>query len=208
MRQYKKYFISAVRYHFPDDFKSIINGIDDHYRLISKDTEFAIASSNPIDKRLLFCAYFLSLIISLDQLGISYERIRGICLEITTAYVTPKNRLQRLLKQLPPMLSNTWFSFMLLKWLHHRISTNSSPDGFIANIITDKKETFGLGYGIDIMQCGICTLFQKHNYQKYASILCEVDELTSALAGLKLIRNGTIALGAKKCDFRFKRIGK
>jgi hypothetical protein len=207
MRHYKKYFVSAVRYHFPDDFKSIINEIDNRYRFISKDTEFARTSSNPIDKRLHFCAYFLSLIISLDKLGLSYEQIRLICLEITKDYVRPKNRLQLLLKQLPPKLSNTWFSFVLLKWLHKKINKNSNQNGFVANIITDKEETFGLGYGIDIVQCGICALFQKHNYQKYASILCEVDELTSALAGLKLIRNGTIALGAKKCDFRFKRIG-
>jgi hypothetical protein len=206
MRHYRKYFISAVRYHFPDDFESIINDIDKHYRFISKDTDFAVKSPNPIDKRLDFCSYFLSLIISLDQLGLSYERIRLICLEITKDYVRPKNRLQRLLKWHPPMLSNTWLSFVLLKWLHNKISKNSHQHGFIANIITDKKETFGLGYGIDILQCGICTLFRKHNYQKYSSILCEVDELTSALAGLKLIRNGTIALGAKKCDFRFKRI--
>jgi hypothetical protein len=95
---------------------------------------------------------------------------------------------------------------MLLKWLQNKVSKNSNQDGFIANIITDRSETFGLGYGIDIIQCGICTLFQKHNYEKYSSILCEVDELTSALAGLKLIRNGTIALGAKKCEFRFKRL--
>ncbi|MFI5156145.1 MAG: L-2-amino-thiazoline-4-carboxylic acid hydrolase [Chitinophagales bacterium] len=42
--------------------------------------------------------------------------------------------------------------------------------------------------------------------KKYASILCEVDKVTSGLAGLDLIRTGTIALGAKKCDFRFKKI--
>jgi hypothetical protein len=39
--------------------------------------------------------------------------------------------------------------------------------GFIATIITDKKETLGLGYGVDILECGICKLFNKHNYQKY-----------------------------------------
>ena len=206
MRRYKKHFIDAIGHHFPDDFKSLINDIDNHYLIISKDTEFAITSSNPIDKRLDFCAYFLSLIISLDQLGLPYERIRLICLEITTEYVRPKSRLQIFLKRLPPKMTNTWFSSVLLKWLHNKISKNSNQDGFIANIITDRNDTFGFGYGIDIMQCGICKLFQKHNYGKYSSILCEVDELTSALAGLKLIRNGTIALGAKKCDFRFKRV--
>jgi hypothetical protein len=55
-----------------------------------------------------------------------------------------------------------------------------------------------------MIECGICKLFEKHNYGKYTSIPCEVDELTSGLAGLKLIRNGTIALGATKCDFSFK----
>ena len=83
------------------------------------------------------------------------------------------------------------------------MSKNSNPDGFIANIIPDKQETLGLGYGVDILECGICKLFKKHNYQSYAAILCEVDALTSDLAGLKLVRKGTIALGAPKCDFRW-----
>jgi hypothetical protein len=94
---------------------------------------------------------------------------------------------------------------MLIKSLHERVKTNANADGFIARIITDQQETYGLGYGIDILECGICKLFKKHHYQKYASILCEVDEITSSLAGLKLIRTGTIANGAIKCDFRFKR---
>ena len=206
MSRYKKYFINAIKEHFPDSFIDIINDSDNHYLAISKDTEFAKTSSNPIDKRLDFCTYFLALIISLDTLGLPYERIRRICLEITTEYVRPKNRLQQLLKRLPPKLTNTWLSSVLLKMLNKKVSKNSNQDGFIANIITGKNDTYGFGYGIDILQCGICKLFHKHNYGKYSSILCEVDELTSALAGLKLIRTGTIAMGAKKCDFRFKKL--
>ena len=85
-----------------------------------------------------------------------------------------------------------------------RVSQKAHQDGFVAKIITDKNETFGFGYGFDILECGICKLFKKHNYEKYSSILCE-DEKTSSLAGLNLIRTGTIALGAKKCDFRLKK---
>lgn len=79
------------------------------------------------------------------------------------------------------------------------------PDGFRVNMLTDKAETLGFGYGFDIMECGICKLFKKHNYQKYTPILCEVDHITSNLAGLTLIRTGTIANGATTCDFRFKK---
>lgn len=41
--------------------------------------------------------------------------------------------------------------------------------------------------------------------EKFTPILCEVDFMTSNMAGLQLIRSGTIATGAKICDFRFKK---
>jgi hypothetical protein len=107
MRHYKQYFIESIRQHFPSNFKNIIDDIDNHYITISNDTAFAITSSNPIDKRLDFCAYFLALIISLDRWELPYERIRLICLKITTEYVKPENRLQLFLKRLPPKLANT-----------------------------------------------------------------------------------------------------
>ena len=89
--------------------------------------------------------------------------------------------------------------------LNKRVSINKNKNGFKANIITDKQETFGFGYGVDIIECGVCKLFNKHNFGKYTPILCEVDKLTSNIAGLTLIRKGTIANGAEKCDFRFKK---
>lgn len=36
-------------------------------------------------------------------------------------------------------------------------------------------------------------------------LLCEVDHLTSELAGLELRRSGTLAAGAPRCDFRYYR---
>ena len=205
MANYKKYFVTGIEKNFPYHSDTIINQTDLHYKIISADTSFAASSTNPIDKRLDFSAYFLALIKTLDEQGEKFETTRKICLEIVTEYVRPKNKLQQLLKKLPAKLINTKLATYLLKVFNKRVSRNSNPEGFIANIITDKKETLGLGYGVDILECGICKIFNKHNYQKYSSILCEVDHITSDLAGLKLVRNGTIALGAKKCDFRWKR---
>src|SRR6187551_3161889 len=199
----KKYFASAIRKHFPDRSASIIAEVDHQFQIISVDTRFAATSKNPIDRRLDFCAYFLSLIKVLDLQGESFDSIRKICLEVVNEYVRPKNKFQLFLKQLPPKLIHTRLASVFIKKFNKRVSTNSNPEGFVANIITDKKETYGLGYGFDILECGICKLFKKHHYEKYASILCEVDEITSAFAGLKLIRKGTIARGAKICDFRF-----
>lgn len=140
----------------------------------------------------------------MDEQGEGFERTRKICLEIVIEYVKPKTKLQQILKKLPVKLINTKLAAYFFKKLNEKVSSNSNPDGFIAHILTDKKETLGLGYGVDILQCGICKLFEKHNYQKYSSILCEVDHITSGIAGLELLRNGTIASGGKKCDFRWK----
>src|SRR6185312_4369890 len=166
---------------------------------------FASRSKNPIDKRLDFSAYFLALIKVLERDGSSYEEIRSICLEITIDYVSPKNFLQKWLKRLPAKLVGLKITRWPLNILSRKFSTLDNPDGFKAIILTDKNETYNLGYGFDILECGICKLFQKHDAGKYASILCEVDKVTSDLAGLELIRNGTIANGALKCDFRFKK---
>jgi hypothetical protein len=206
MDNFKKYFLQAIRKNYPKESTELITETENHFSQISKDTRFAATSKNPIDRRLDFSAYFLALVKTLDERGESFERIREICLEIVIEYVKPKNKFQQFLKKLPPKMIGTGVADILLKAFSKKVGQNDNPEGFIANIITDKNETYGFGYGVDIIECGICKLFKKHQYEKYASILCEVDKVTSGLAGLELIRTGTIANGATKCDFRFRRI--
>lgn len=206
MKSYKPFFIKSLQANFPNDFQQRMAEVDKHYQMISLDSHFAARSKNPIDRRLDFSSYFLALIKTLDERGETYERIRTICLEVVLDYVKPQNKVHAWLKKLPVKLMNTWLGRFLIRSLQKKTGNLGHPDGFRAHIITDKAETYGFGYGVDIIECGICKLFNKHNSQKYASILCEVDEVTSNLAGLQLIRSGTIANGAKKCDFRYKRI--
>jgi L-2-amino-thiazoline-4-carboxylic acid hydrolase-like protein len=206
LKEYKKYFQLGILHHYPENYSVILDTVANNYSQISLDTRFSFKSKNPIDRRLDFSAYFLALIVALDKMNEPYEKIKNICLEIVTEYVKPKNEWQAFLKRLPPKIIEFGLSKYLIKAFNKRVSRNENPDGFIANIITDKDQTYGFGYGVDILECGICKLFSRHGYQRYASILCEVDKVTSSLAGLQLIRSGTIALGASKCDFRFKRI--
>ena len=207
MTNYRKYFEKVIKANFPKDYREILLTTNEHYKIISMDTAFALSSANPIDRRLDFSSYFLSFIKTLDEQGASFETIRKHCLEVVLDYVRPKNRLQHLLKRLPVKLINGWLAKFFIAKLAKKVGHAAHPNGFRANIITSKTETYGLGYGVDILECGICKLFKKHHYSNYASILCEVDEITSSLAGLKLIRTGTIALGAKKCDFRYQKLG-
>lgn len=204
MKPYKNYFSQHIKKEFPVLYHSIIQETEQQFSHIYPDIKFIKTSGNPIDKRLEFCAYFLAFIKTLDSRQIQFEKIREICLAITKDYVQPDNKMQAFIKKLIPKLTHTFLGKFMIKIFAEKVGKNNSKEGFIAKIITDKKQTYGLGYGIDILECGICKLFQKHNYSKFAPILCEVDEITSGLAGLELIRSGTIANGAQKCDFRFK----
>ena len=195
-----------INKHFPSDGSVIVREVDERFKALSVDTQFASRSSNPIDRRLDFIAYFLALIQTLEGKNQCYDQIRNICLEITYDYVTPKNVFQEWMKKLPAKFLGTIIAKPLIKVFNEKVSERAHEDGFRATVITDKNMTYGLGYGFDILECGICKLFQKRGAFKYVSILCDIDKVTSNLAGLELIRNSTIAYGADKCDFRFKRL--
>jgi L-2-amino-thiazoline-4-carboxylic acid hydrolase len=205
LKSYRKYFYRAIDLAYPDTAVFIKQATESHYTFISKDVAFAKRSPNPIDRRLDFCAYFLSLIKVLEERGETYEAIRKICLDITIEMVRPKHKLSAFSKKIFPLLTNTWLGKLMIKKLQRKAILNPHPLGFKAEIIMDPNETFGLGYGIDILECGICKLFQQYEMGRYAKILCEVDEITSAQAGLQLVRTGTIANGAVKCDFRYRK---
>jgi L-2-amino-thiazoline-4-carboxylic acid hydrolase len=204
MKSYRKYFKAAIESNYPGCSGDLLNQIETKFDILKEDVRFAGTSRNLVDRRLAFTAYFLAFIAVLEKQDESYEAIRKVSLDIVLEYVRPKNRIQKFIKTLPVLLLRTRLGSVLIKALEKKVQDAVHPDGFVVKMITDKKETYGLGYGIDIMECGICKLFNKHGYSQYARILCEADEITSGLAGLKLIRAGTIANGASKCDFRWK----
>ncbi|MFT0715943.1 L-2-amino-thiazoline-4-carboxylic acid hydrolase [Flagellimonas lutimaris] len=202
---YKKYFRTVLAQKFPDAHTSLLQDMDERYLTVSKDTQFSKTSTNPLDKRLDLMAYFLSTILTLEANKVGVNQVREVCMAIAKEYVRPKTKLQAWFKKLPSKLIPFPLTSIFLKIMDKKVHKKDHQDGFLAKLVTGKDETYGFGYGIDILECGICILFRKHQAEKYVSILCEVDKITSSLAGLELIRQGTIANGAKKCDFRFRK---
>ena len=63
--EYKKYFDQILKKRYADEYEQMIMELDNVYNSISKDTQFAFTSSNPLDKRMDFSAYFLALLIAI-----------------------------------------------------------------------------------------------------------------------------------------------
>jgi hypothetical protein len=171
---------------------------------LAPDAEAGRRSANPIDRRLGVACEFLALAKALEAQGADDGRIREVSTAVAAELVRPKTALQAWLKRLPVKLMQTGLMGPIARRLQRRAAIRGLPDGFVARIILDPAETYGLGWGVDILSCGICGLYKRHGAERFVPILCEVDRLTTALAGLDMVRTGTIATGAPCCDFRYK----
>ena len=60
-------------------------------------------------------------------------------------------------------------------------------------------------WGIDYTECGIVKFFRAQGAEELAPYMCLADYPMSEAFDTGLIRNTTIAGGAERCDFRFKR---
>ncbi len=80
--------------------------------------------------------------------------------------------------------------------------TKAAPNEFVFEFLDgDGKE---LDYGYDVTSCAICHLYAKHDATDLVPYLCALDDKISAAQDSGLRRTGAIALGAHRCDFRYK----
>ena len=77
------------------------------------------------------------------------------------------------------------------------------PEDFVSSFIEGDGENFD--YGLDITECGICKIYSAHGAEKLSRYMCLSDYIVSKAFNRGLVRYNTIAEGAEKCDFRYKK---
>lgn len=203
IKKLKKELQHLLAERYPGEANDLLQAIDREYYQMAAEKQWPTGSKNPLDKRLPVAAYLLAVIKILDAQKEKYEDIRKLILALTVRLTQPKTRLQHFIKTLAPKIITSLPVRFFLKILNQGLEKSIHSEGFSVKILTAKEETLGFGYGLDVLECGICKLYARQQYEKYTPLLCEVDYITSSMAGLQLVRQGTLANGAKKCDFRF-----
>jgi hypothetical protein len=98
----------------------------------------------------------------------------------------------------------------LLRIIFGRISRQSQqrkyPGDFVVHFVPGDGRTFD--FGIDFTGCAIHKFFQAEQAGHFAKYMCRIDYLTTSYKGIELMRTGTIANGADKCDFRYRLAGR
>lgn len=79
------------------------------------------------------------------------------------------------------------------------------PEGYVIDFVEGDGKTFD--YSVDYIECASCKFLAKQGAPELAPYLCPVDILYSNELGWGSTRTMTLAEGAEKCDFRFKKGG-
>ena len=79
-----------------------------------------------------------------------------------------------------------------------------APNEFVFELVDADQN---VNRGMNITSCAICHLFGKHDAMELVPYMCAFDDVASDAGDQGLRRTGTIALGARHCDFRFEQGG-
>jgi len=77
------------------------------------------------------------------------------------------------------------------------------PGDWVGQAVPGDGKTFDVGY--DYTECGAVKYFKAQGVPEVAPYFCLNDFLASKAQGTGLVRQGTLAQGAVRCDFRYKR---
>jgi len=203
LRQKLPFFRRALSIRFSkDEVERIIQQTQDEFRAMLPRLPYIGGKQNPLTTNLVACSWFLALYRVLQPRGLSDDEIGELVYRVAEEWVksSPRwiGRVQGLLVKTP-----------LLRIIFGRISRQSQqrkyPGDFVVHFVPGDGRNFD--FGIDFIGCAIHKFFQAEQAGHFAKYMCRIDYLTTSFKGIELIRTGTIANGADKCDFRYRLAG-
>lgn len=179
---------------------TIVKESRQEFEVLIPELPYIGGKKNPWTKILIQCAGFLALYRVLKAHGKTVEEAGRLAYELVEAQLLSYSKLLR-------RLMGRWsFTRYELNKLRRQAAASQkrlySGDWVMSFVQGDGKE---FDYGIDITECAICKFFHTQDADELTPFGCLTDFATSKALGMGLVRTMTIAEGAEKCDFRFKR---
>ncbi len=162
-----------------------------------------IGGKQPFTEFIVFTGMLLALYRVAKVQGKTAEQTGELVFEIGRAFLkSPLAFLLRLFKMVD-FSPRTWERMKERALESHQ---RKYPDGYVYDFVEGDGKTFD--YGVDYLECASCKYLTREGAPELASYLCPVDILYSDALGWGLVRTQTLAEGAPKCDFRFKKGGR
>ena len=204
LTQFKKKeesFKHILALEFPVDADRILGEMHEEFKGLLPRLPYIGGDKNLLTENLVVSAWFLSLYKTLNKRGYGDDFIGDLCYRIAEDFV---HKQPQWAAKLQGALAGTGLFKSMYRKLSEKSQMREYPGDFVVQYVEGSGEHFD--YGFDFTECGICKLFQAENTSSFTKHMCRIDYLTTSFNGIELIRTGTIANGAEKCDFRFRKL--
>lgn len=192
----------VLKKYFGDDVGMLIADMRREFENLIPQLPY-IGGKQPFTEFIIFTAMFLAMYRVNKEQGKTAEQTGEMMFEIGRAFL---RSYPVILVYLFGMMN---FSRRYLELVRKGAAESQQRkyiEGSVINFVEGDGENFD--YGVDYIECASCKFLTKHGAPELAPYLCPVDILYSDTLGWGLTRTMTLAEGAGKCDFRFKRGGK
>jgi hypothetical protein len=182
------------------DADSVLREARRAFEELCGEIPYAGRESNPMARNIVVPYEQLALSLELRRRGLSVEDIGRFLLDSEEGGGPPAGRMPGWLVRLAIRLAGP----LLLRPMRRAADESQRrehPDEFVFAMVKPDDET---AFGFDIIECAVCKAFAKHGALDIVPWICALDDKGSDALGLGLRRSGTIALGADRCDFRYK----
>ncbi len=161
-----------------------------------------IGGKQPFTQFLISTAWFLSLYRVLKRRGETVEEVGQLLYQASEAYLQAYPRFMK------RFLGFMNFSPRYLRKVQQRAVESHArqyPGDYVLDYVAGDSVTFD--YGVDYTECGTVKFLTEQGAPELARYICPADILYSQALDWGLSRTTTLAEGAERCDFRFKRGG-
>lgn len=190
--------------HYGDEFAEVVAGeTRQEFEALIPQLPYIGGGKNRLTKDLIGAVWFLALYTVLKKHDKTVEEIGKIIYEYTEAYLSLLPPLSKLGLHFYGRMMFTGVGKKLIKSQATLSQKRQYPEDWVWSFIEGDGKEFD--FGMDFIECGVCKFFHSQGADEFTRFACLTDFPMSKFTGSGLVRTMTLAEGAEKCDFRYKR---
>lgn len=191
-------------FHYGDELaETVAKDMRQEFEALIPNLPYIGGRKNRLTGSLIGSVRYLALYKALKKHGQTAEEAGKLTYESIEVFLSSWPKLLKLGHRLLWRMMFTRLGRRLMKKEAERSQKRQYPEDFVFNYVEGDGEEFD--FGMDFTECAVCKFFHSQGADEFTPFVCLSDFPGSRLTNSGLVRTMTLAEGAKKCDFRYKR---
>jgi hypothetical protein len=198
-----KRFSSVLALHLSDQAtRGLIREARHEFERLIPEIPYIGGKANSLTQDLIDCTMLLALYRVLKAEGLRTEEIGKLVIEMEERRV---QSYPRFLSEALGMMIHSPLGKNRFRQTARRSQERRYPGGWVSTYVEGDGAEFD--FGVDYLECGLCKFFHQQDADEFTPYLCQFDYVQQRAMQTGFFRTTTLAEGADRCGFRWKRGG-